>query len=245
MVVIGDFCLEIVDANTNKKLKEHVHKNNSEVTYYVEIGEPQQQYFIRLIKHRNNPNRTVAKVSVDGKPLGYNWQQVQSNDLPGYLGPCIDSQSPSEIGGDKRIRCFQFVNKISDLGEQPDSKVGIIEATWYNVTNVRRTKNYSYPIWSEAPARGSNNKKNYQSQVGPIGTNLPTSKETWTCGTEIAKITVLYRSALGLLKSGVIGSKKAKQNKKDDSSDDSESPSKKPRLEAKRESHKNTTIDLT
>ena len=74
---------------------------------------------------------------------------------------------------------------------------------------------------------------------------IPTSKQDWTCGQEIAKISIFYRSALGLLRCGVIGPNKAKQNKRDDSTDDSESPPKKKKSTVKKESKKNTTIDLT
>ena len=247
MVVLGDFSVKIIDAKTMVPLREHVH----ETTHYVEINEPEQEYLISLVKDKKNNSKVVAKVSVDGNPLGYDWQHIANDDTPAYLGPCVDSQPPSELGEAKRIRSFQFVNKVSNYGEPSESKVGKIEVTWYKVTKVtQKSFNSPYSTWSEASARVSNEQKKYQSQVGPTATVIPTSKQDWTCGQEIAKISIFYRSALGLLRCGVIGPNKAKQNKKNPNlktkktNIPTQTPKKK-KSTVKKESKKNTTIDLT
>ena len=164
MVVLGDFSVKIIDAKTMVPLREHVH----ETTHYVEINEPEQEYLISLVKDKKNNSKVVAKVSVDGKPLGYDWQHIANDDTPAYLGPCVDSQPPSELGEAKRIRSFQFVPsnfKVSNYGEPSESKVGKIEVTWYKVTKVtQKSFNSPYSTWSEASARVSNEQKKYQSQ---------------------------------------------------------------------------------
>lgn len=205
MVKVGDFTLQLINAETKEPFMEHEGSGDDEGEHYCEI-EPGMEYFVKVESNRES---TAIEIEIDGKDLGYgvfHW----------------DAPSSSQLGlwnverGMSTQTAFKFAPVVTSQhppgnDDEPSSWTGNVTARYfsqgtYSEDGARAAKKLVSPWEPEmvgcAPMSSKEAVKSQQGERSMI------DKDSCIIGGKrgdlLCTITVKYCTTLGLIHAGIL-----------------------------------------
>jgi len=206
----GNYTVELVDAGTKQKFKEHKARHGFHA--YIEV-EPDAEYFIRFIHHAER--NIIVTYKVDGQKLGYELHCIPE-DVNKELDHGLWSRNNNH-SHDKALK-FQKVDPLSlTRGEKAvddtnDTNAAVIEINIYErifldgydqaknekminlIDSVNVDETHFKPKKLLKSAEGQRVKTSFDS------TRIQNAK----CGRKLKTIKVKYCSVVGLIEAGVL-----------------------------------------
>ena len=212
MVRKGDFELRLINAETKKRFKEHIHSDGN---VYAEV-EPKEEYYLRVRSH--HPQRVVFEYEVDAKDLGYQsifedgnsmwdtqglWNREEDNEHFSSLKfnelqrRLCDEDSDDESTthhwtGSVKLKVYEYFPVGKDkYHEKPD-----FESPWYpDIENIAKRRDRSETQKSCHSIKG---RAETETQI------IYDRLRTYEVGDLIETVHLLYCSAGGLIDKGVL-----------------------------------------
>ena len=197
MVRVGAHSLQLVDAATKRPLPEHSHKNQT----YV-VGRAGDEFLLRITSHTPNTRTVASPITVDGCPIGYNFQQGPTRYLTADLAPVAANESDS--AGHAAALAFRFAAPPPGAGSGHSGEVAV---TWSEAEETNVAASHDANRWGEnAAATAADGKKSgvgaLKSTTGATATKIPWAATTWKRGRQLYTITLKYIEEAGLVALG-------------------------------------------
>ena len=208
MVVLGDFSVKLVDAETRVPFKEHLGPSGE---HYAEI-EPETEYFLQVEVLDGETEETVyyVEVFIDGKQVNLYWE-IRESDGPRTLGLA------SQRNGVVTETAWRVVKpQIPDDNQQPnthDAMMGKVEVyiseAVFNGMEIHRdfAATQQRATMNSSGATAVQTKAALCSTGGTTSTTTSTNLKAYSSyipGELLQGISINYCTAFGLIHAGVL-----------------------------------------
>ena len=207
MVKHGNHSLQLVDATTGAVLPEYTDKNGE--TWVA--GAPGDEYYVRITSHTHGSLTTAQPILVDGRCIGYSFQQGPDINMCSDLGPVHSFQErASKVkteGGSATTSSFKFASTPSAGAA---SFCGEISVTYNSVRDSQTPANFAFatPWQNNYNVQASDSTKDgvgaLNSTVGSSSKSIAKAVTSWICEAHLYTIKIKYCEEIGLLARKII-----------------------------------------
>ena len=195
MVKVGDFTVELVEADTKVPFKEHTAPDGQ---VYAEV-EPDMDYFISL---RTDVGGVLMKYVVDGVKLGY-----QTNFQNSNAGSACYRGSLERRGGKETMTALHFNKTRQEAGAQSNMLTGKVEVKIYSLGDKYYQEPHDYVSTSLTADFTLGGKKciktttngSHSFDTTPKGRTASSKLVNYRRGDHLRTITLNYCTAFGLI----------------------------------------------